>query len=150
MHPVPEDIGREKLERHIATVLKYWKSFEVHFCLLEKTWDHWLYLGAKEGYDQVVGLHDKLYQGILRPYLREDLPFYPHIGLGLFSREAYDFDHPTSELTLDEERYGKARREFEDLGTDIWCTINRFTLVKINSNYTECVDLMDFALPDNT
>lgn len=147
IHPVPENIGRKNMERHIETVLKKWNSFEVHFCLLEKTLDHWMYLGAREGNNQVVDLHDQLYQGILRPYLREDLPFYPHIGLGLFSRETYDFDHPTAELTLDEERYNKARREFEDLGTDIWCKIDRLTLVKINSDYTECVDLNIFSFP---
>jgi hypothetical protein len=150
IHPVPESIGREKLERHIETVIDSWKSFKVHFCLVEKTWDHWLYLGAKEGHSEVVDLHDQLYKGILSPHLREDLPFYPHIGLGLFSKEAYDFDNPTAQLTLDEKRFNKARREFEDLGTDIWCTIDRLTLVKINSSYTECVDLNDFSLPDNT
>jgi hypothetical protein len=95
-----------------------------------------------------VDLHDQLYKGILSPYLREDLPFYPHIGLGLFSREAYDFDNPTAELTLDEKRYNKARREFGDLGIDIWCTINRLTLVKINSDYTECVDLNSYAISE--
>jgi hypothetical protein len=60
--------------------------------------------------------------------------------LGLFSKEAYDFDNPTAQLTLDEKRFNKARREFEDLGTDIWCTIDRLTLVKINSSYTECAE----------
>ena len=138
------------MERHIDAVLNSWKPFKVHFCLLEKTWDHWMYLGAREGHNQVVDLHDQLYQGILSPYLRMDLPFYPHIGLGLFSREAYDFDNPTAELTLDEKRYKKARREFEDLGTDIWCTIDKLTLVKINSSYTKCVDVKDFQVSYNT
>ena len=58
--------------------------------------------------------------------------------------------NPTAELTLDEKRYNEARREFEDLGTDIWCTIDRLTLVKLNSSYTECVDLNVFSVPDNT
>jgi len=150
IHPVPEDVGRKKLERHIEIVLDCWESFKVHFCLIEKTWDHWMYLGAKEGHNLVVDLHDKLYKGLLSPYLRKDLPFYPHIGLGFFSGEAYDFDNPTAELTLDEKRYFIACQEFEDLGIDIWCTIDRLTLVKVNSTYTECIGLRDFSLPDNT
>ena len=150
VHPVPEILGRDEVERHIKKVLSFWEPFKVHFCMLQKTWDHWLYLGAKEGHMQVVELHDRLYEGILSPYLREDLPFYPHIGLGLFSKEAYDFDNPTAELTLDEKRYKQARKEFEELEMDIWCTIDRMTLVRINSDYTECIDLNDFSLPDNT
>lgn len=144
VHPVPEDIGRDNVERHIKQVLSRWKPFRIHFCKLDKTWDHWLYLGAEEGHGEVMELHDHLYTGILSPYLREDLPFYPHIGVGLFSKETYDFDDPTAELTLDEEKYNKARKEFEKLGMDFWRTIDRLTLLKINDDYTECIDLMEY------
>lgn len=146
IYPVPETIGRKNLERHIKMVLSTWKPFDVHFCTLNKTWDHWLYLGVREGHGAVVELHDKLYEGILSPYLRKDLPFNPHIGLGLFSKEAYDFDNPTADLTLDKEKYNKAFKEFEELGFDLWCTVDRLTMVKINSELTECVDLNNFAL----
>ena len=146
--PVPEVIGREKLETHIEQVVKTCKPFDVHFCTLEKTWDHWLYLGAKEGHDAVVELHDKLYTGILSPYLREDLPFYPHIALGLFSKEPYDFNHPTAALTLDEEKYNKARQSFEKMGVDLWFTIDKLTLVSVNSDFTECVALRNFAIKE--
>ena len=146
IYPVPETVDREKLEQHIKKVLSTWKPFDVHFCTLDKTWDHWLYLGAKEGYNSVVKLHDKLYEGILSPYLRKDLPFNPHIGLGLFSKEAYDFNNPTAELTLDEERFKSARREFEEMGFDLWCTVDRLTLVKINADFTECSELSTFEI----
>jgi len=146
IHPVPEIVGRKKLEEHIEKVLSDWQPFKVHFYTIEKTWDHWLYIGAEEGHSSVVGLHDNLYEGMLGPYLREDLPFYPHIALGLFSKEAYDFDNPTAELSLDGDRYRQARKEFEDLGFDLWCTIDRLTLVKINSDYTECTDLRNFVI----
>ncbi len=146
IYPVPESVGRQNLEKHIEKVLKTWKPFKVHFCTLEKTWDHWLYLGAKEGKEMVVELHDKLYEGILSSYLRDDLPFYPHIGLGLFSMETYDFNNPTAKLTLDGRKFKQARKEFEDMGFDLWCTIDRLTLVKVNSDFTECIDLRDFVM----
>jgi len=149
IHPVPESIGRTKLEKHIENVIGSWKPFKAHFCSLEKTWDHWMYLGAKEGHDLVVELHDKLYEGILSPYLREDLPFYPHIGLGLFSKEGYDFDNPTAKLTLDEEKYRQARKEFVDLRFDLWCTIDKLTLVKVNAEYTECTDIRSFMIQNS-
>ncbi len=144
--PVPESIGRDKVNRHIKQVLNRWKPFRVHFCRLDISWDHWLYLGAEEGHRQVVELHDRLYEEILSPYLREDLPFYPHIGLGLFSKEAYDFNDPTAKLTLDAERYHQARMEFEKLGMDIWCRIDHLTLVRINADFTECADLKEFPV----
>jgi hypothetical protein len=144
--PVPEVIGREKLEAHIEQVLAHWEPFRVHFCTLEINWDHWMYLGAKEGHDLVVKLHDDFYQGLLGPYLREDLPFFPHIGLGLFSKERYDFNNPTAELRLDEEKYKMAVREFEALGFEIWFTVDRFTLVQINADFTEFHNLKDFNL----
>lgn len=144
--PVPETIERIKMEEHIEHVLSRWEPFRVHFCSLEISWDHWMYLGAKEGNELVIKLHDDFYEGILAPYLREDLPFYTHIGLGLFSREMYDFNNPTAELSLDEEKYIRAFREFEDFGFDIWCDVDRFTLVQVNSDFTECHDLRDFSM----
>ena len=144
IHPVPEIIGRANLEQHIEKILSSWKPFKVHFCTLEKTWDHWLYMGAREGKNLVIELHDKLYEGILRPYLREDLPFFPHIGLGLFSIETYDFNNPTAKLTLDERKFKQAKKEFEELNYDLWCTINRLSLVKINSDFNQCDTIRDF------
>ncbi len=146
IHPVPEIVGQEKLEKHIETILKNWQAFDVHFCILEKTWDHWLYMGAKEGKELVVELHDEFYEGILRPYLREDLPFYPHIGLGLFSKEEYDFNNPTAQLTLDKNKFKNAKKEFEDLGFEYRCTIDKLTLITVNSDFTECYSLRDFNL----
>jgi hypothetical protein len=116
--PTTKTVGRQRLEDHIISVLITWEPFKLHFCNLEKTWDHWLYLGAKEGHDLVVKLHDQLYGGILSPYLRADLPFYPHIGLGLFSKESYDSNNPTAKLTLDVSKYKRAKKEFEDLRFD--------------------------------
>ena len=146
MPPVPGHVGRKKLEEHIECVLSAWSPFRVHFCNLEKTWDHWMYLGAEKGHDSVVELHDALFEGLLRPYLREDLPFYPHIGLGVFGNEPYDFKNPTAELTLDEKKYIRARKEFEELGFECWCNVDLLTLVTINSGFTECNNLMDFTL----
>ena len=146
IYPVPETIERLSLDAHIEDVLSRWEPFRVHFCTLEKSWDHFMYLGAKEGHELVVKLHDDFYEGILRPHLREDLPFYPHIGLGLFSKEMYDFNNPTAELSLDKDKYSRAVNEFEALGFDIWCTVDRFTLVQVNADFTECHDLRDFQM----
>jgi len=41
-----------------------------------------LYLVPDQGRAAIVDLHDRLYQGPLAPYLRQDLPYLPHITLG--------------------------------------------------------------------
>ena len=144
--PVPDTIGQEEVENHILEVVSFWNPFRVHFCNLEKTIDHWLFWTIKEGNELVSRLHNELYTGILAPHLREDLPYLPHIGLGLFSKEVYDFNNPTAELTLDRDKYERARKEFEDLNLDFWCTIDQLTLLKINAEFTECREIKTFQI----
>ena len=73
------------------------------------------------GKELVIGLHDELFTGILALYLRDDLPCKPHIGLGLFSKEDYE----------------RARKEFEDMNLELWCTIDQWTLLRINAEFTQ-------------
>ena len=44
---------------------------------------------VKEGVEKIVILHDKLYSGILKPYIPTDYPFAPHITLGDFAKTSY-------------------------------------------------------------
>ncbi len=41
-----------------------------------------VYLVPTEGYGEITELHDRLYRGTLRPKLRPDLPYVPHITVG--------------------------------------------------------------------
>lgn len=147
--PLEASFGIEHMKSHIQAVIKRWHAFDMHFCKLEKTWDHWLFLGAEAGNDLAILLHDELYSGELEPYLREDLPYTPHIGLGLFSIESYDFHNPTAELALDENKYKSARAEFEALNFDLWCKVNTLTMVQVNEAFTKCEDLFTFTLDTN-
>ena len=144
--PVPESIGLENLESHITTILGSWEPFEIHIRGLDLTWDNFLYYTIKEGNSQIFKLHDEFYTGILSPHLRKDLPFVPHIGVGLFSKEEYDFNNPTAKLNLDEEKYKIGLAEFEDINLDLWRTVDVLTLVKVNTEFTQCDDVKQFKL----
>ena len=144
--PVGESIGRQALEQHILEVLAPWSPFRMHFCRLMKSPDHWLFWIAEEGKDGAMRLHDELYTGILARHLRKDLPYTPHIGVGLFSREDYDMENPTAALTLDEDRYQQARKEFTEMSLDLWCTVDQLALLGINDDFTECKRLHTFHL----
>jgi len=140
--PVPENIGLKILEQHIHRILKNWEPFDTHFCKLEKTWDHWLFLVPDLGYNEIVSLHDDLYTGLLQPHLRNDLPFIPHIGLGSFSKEIYDKENPEVNLNLDEMKYKKALKEFEALNFEISFTIDSLTILSINRNFTSANNII--------
>jgi len=144
--PVPESIGFENLVKHVEKVLEKWTAFDIHINGHTKTWDHWLMLVLKEGNEKTIRLHDDLYTGILAPYLREDLPYLPHIGLGLFSKENYNFNNPTAKLQLDEARYTQALAEVKELNLDFWRTVDTLTLVKVNPEFTQCWDVKVFKL----
>ncbi|HEY9115713.1 MAG TPA: 2'-5' RNA ligase family protein [Bacteroidales bacterium] len=144
VYPVPEKIGWKALENHIWKVLSHWEPFFIHISGHQLTWDNWLIMTVKEGEENIYKLHDELYTGILTPHLRVDLPYIPHIAMGLFSKENYDTDNPTFQSTLDENKYQKALSEVEEMQMDFWRTIESLTLVKVNEHYTKCWDIEEF------
>ncbi len=48
--------------------------------------------------------------------------------------------------TLDAGRYQQARKEFEAMNIDLWCTVNELTLVKVNAEYSKCSELKKFKI----
>jgi 2'-5' RNA ligase len=44
-----------------------------------------VFLVPDEGREELTALHDRLYQGVLAPLLRRDLPFVPHITIAAHS-----------------------------------------------------------------
>lgn len=65
------DIKKFDFELNVATInLDFSKEYYHEFLVPEK------------GYASVVKLHDKLYSGALSKYLRFDIDFIPHVGIG--------------------------------------------------------------------
>jgi hypothetical protein len=126
---IPETVGFENLDKHVRNVLFNHDPFWVHFYGLMKTWDHWLLLQVREGAARVNQLHYELYQGILKPFHRTDLPFDPHIGLGLFADDSYDPADP-GDSKFKKNKFLKAKKEAEDFNFDFWCLIDKLTLVR--------------------
>jgi hypothetical protein len=81
-----------KFIEHVETVLKNWAPFPIRIGGFMKSWDHWMFLLLKEGNKEAIALHDELYTGILSPYLRRDIEYIPHIGIGLFVREGAGYN----------------------------------------------------------
>jgi hypothetical protein len=92
----------------------------------------WLYLGVEEGYEEIVALHDQLYSGPLEEYLRTDLPFQPHVGLGFFGKGPYDPLDPES-VEFDSEAYERAGREAAQLGIDAKRRVDSLSVVRLDA-----------------
>ena len=130
--PVPcDEIEEEEFTEHVETVLKSWKPFPIHVGGFTKSWDHWLLLLLREGNEKAIALHDELYAGILAPFLRRDIEYIPHIGIGLFVRKdaGYNALDPKT-VDFDAELYSQALREAESLKIDSFDTVDRLVLTK--------------------
>lgn len=135
--PIPASIGGEALRGHVRRVASETPSFYIRLKGLEKSWDHWLFLLVAEGREKTVALHDSLYGGRLRPHLRSEQPYVPHVGLGLFveERDAHDLLE-LRPRTLDRVRFEKARKEAEAMELDYVCRVGGVHIVGVDAGLT--------------
>jgi hypothetical protein len=131
--PVPcSEVQETKLTKHVETVLNNWKPFHIHIEGFKKSWDHWMLLLVKEGNEEAIALHDEMYTGVLSPYLRKDIEYVPHIGIGLFVRKdaSYNVLDP-KKLDFDAKLYSQALKEAKALKINSFDTVDRLFLDKI-------------------
>lgn len=81
------DISQDDFVQEIEARIKDSKSFKVELRVATINRDDsgeyfHEFLVPDEGYSNIVKLHDRLYSGCLSKYLRLDLDFIPHIGIG--------------------------------------------------------------------
>jgi len=125
------EIEEEKLTEHVETVLKSWKPFPIHIGGFAKSWDHLLLLLLREGNEKAIALHDELYTGILAPYLRRDIEYIPHIGIGLFVKKDSGYNALDPKIVdFDAKLYSQALKEAESLKIDSFDTVDRLVLTK--------------------
>jgi len=154
VYSVDQLVSRQVFSSHIEAVLKHWKPFDIELNGFTKSWDHWLLLTLKEGNDKVIGLHDELYGGILAPYLRTDIQYIPHIGLGefieegelgLLRRKRLHLKKPT-QVALDEARYEIALEEARNLNLSYSTKLDKLQMIEIDDDYTNVKDIEEFPL----
>ena len=144
--PTPE-IESDSFREHVRAVVSRTPSFEIRLNALEKAWDHWLFLVATKGRDQVIELHDELYTGILRPFLWTEQPFSPHVGLGLFVKAGDDQDlHEARPRTLDRDRFERGLREAHALDLDYTGPFESVHIIELDEGLTYVTRLEEVRL----
>ncbi len=85
--PFPTNLTVMQLASHIRRIVGNWPSLPVSFRDIEGILDEFVFLMVRDRADAVVALHDKLYRGILKAYLRDDIPYLPHVTIGRLPRK---------------------------------------------------------------
>jgi len=134
MFPVQESVGEEKLVFHLASVLRNWHSFPIHLQGCQISSDDHLFLLIQDGKIDTIRLHDEIYTGILADYWRKDIPFIPHLTLGVVNRNSTDRN--------------QVLREAEELSIDYYCHLSKLHLVKVNDDRTKIVWSEEFLLTE--
>jgi 2'-5' RNA ligase len=147
--PVPDVVGESSLVEHIDRVLNEREAFEIRFGGFCKSRDHWLLLELTEGASGFVGLHRALYAGILTEYLRSDVEYVPHLGLGLFlkSGATYSWDAPR-EGDFDRVKYDRALLEASSLDLDTSYCVRTLDLVGIPDEMVDWAIGKRAAIPE--
>jgi hypothetical protein len=75
------------LQSHIAQAVAAWPTVRFVLCssllIKDVSSPHThVFLVPDEGFSALVQLHDRLYTGRLRPHLRLEIPFVPHLTIG--------------------------------------------------------------------
>ena len=80
--PFPTNLTVIQLASHIRRIVGNWPSLPVSFRDIEGILDEFVFLMVRDRADAVVALHEKLYRGVLKAYLRDDIPYLPHVTIG--------------------------------------------------------------------
>jgi len=147
LFPIPPKISKKSLSEHIQEALTNWEPFKIEIEGFTKSWDHWLFLILREGNENIINLHDDLYMGILIPFLRKDIEYIPHVGLGQFIKESekYSLKNPT-DVIFDENKYKVALAEARSLNLSYETTVDKLVLVEISDEFTSTRNLEEFLL----
>jgi 2'-5' RNA ligase len=85
-------IDRDNLSNHVENSLAEVNSFpfkigstNVNHDISGDRWN--LFMVPDEGYEKIVKIHDTLYTGVLSDRLRRDIPYIPHLTIGVFEKE---------------------------------------------------------------
>ena len=94
--------------------------------------DDYLFLLVDEGREHISDLHAQIYSGVLADLKQTDLPYVPHVTLGMFA------DNESGCL--------QALDEAKQCDLNYHCVLDRLHLLKINDRLTRVLSSKEFLL----
>lgn len=92
--PFPTNLTVTQIGSHIRRIVGNWPGLPVSFRDVEGIVDEFVVLMLRERAEAIIALHDKLYSGVLKPHLREDIAYQPHVTLGRVAGNPSHADFP--------------------------------------------------------
>jgi 2'-5' RNA ligase len=80
--PFASTLGMVQVAAHIRRAIVRWPALPVRLEGLGHFHADWVHVRMSLGRLAVTALHDRLYRGVLAPFLRPELPYEPHITIG--------------------------------------------------------------------
>jgi len=87
--PFHANMTLAQIASHVKRTLAGWPHIPVTFHGVESAADKFALLMCELRRDAVTRLHDKLYSGVLKQFLRDDIVYQPHITLGASDDDAH-------------------------------------------------------------
>ena len=96
--PFESNLTTPEIQRHLKDQLSGIPPFQIRLAeITGNCRDGYLFLNVKQGNDQIIELHDRLYSGILKKYHYRKMPYSPHLTIGRV-KEPEEFDRVLGEL----------------------------------------------------
>ena len=96
--PFESELSAKELREHLDCALEGVKKFNVRLTGITGDFrDGYLFLNVKQGNDPIIDLHDRLYRGVLEPFLFRKVTYCPHMTVGRVE-EKTEFDQALDTL----------------------------------------------------
>ncbi|ADY22130.1 2'-5' RNA ligase family protein [Bacillus paranthracis] len=127
--PFKSNISNDELKSHILNLAKGIGKIEIEFANRITSVGNYLFLEVEGGKEQIEELHDMLYKGPLAQFLREDIPYIPHVTVGR---------KENAELAAE------VAKDIHSLPEKLQCVIDRISVERIGKNGES---IIEFEVP---
>lgn len=117
--PFESSLSNDELKTHIVKVLQEIHPIEIEFTDYISKEEEYLFLLIERGRERIEELHDKLYTRPLFEFLRNDIPYIPHVTVG--RKESEKLAMETAE-------------NIPNLNTRLQCTFGKVTVERIGES----------------
>lgn len=129
--PFVSDLDTLELRNHIEGILLETSSFNIELNNITpvQSFGNYLFLNIKNGQDEIINIHEKLYTGILEPFLPQwlrDVEYYPHMTVGNIENE---------------EIYKTATLEVKDIDEVFETTVEKISVEIIDENQDSIIEM---------
>ena len=136
--PFPCSLSVMQLASHTRRTVAKWPHLPVVFRDVESLLDEFILLMARERFEAVIALHDELYTGVLKNFLRKEMSYNPHITIARAdSRETFAALLTEAELAFGSGRGHEWRAVMRELAIVTWHPDGKITvdqIVPLNTN----------------